>query len=177
MTEKSRPEALVAKNASDFDQLTEAIKDALKKIEGDRRLKPTQEVLAKLAGCTRGTLNNRGWPLTELDAVKQARKKKRESAQTERADVKAGASESDSEVETLRRQLQFSRTENSRLHDKNVELATELKQAKDLLAEVTRLTKNTRHDVTPSQPKRSPAQVVSLRERAVAKSDAVPSKQ
>lgn len=177
MTEKSRPEALIAKNASDFDQLTKAIEDALRKIESDRRLKPTQAVLAKLAGCTRGTFNNRGWPLTKLAELKHARKKKQESSRTEKVEVEAGASVTDSEVDTLRNQLQLSRTENSRLHDKNVELATELKQAKDLLAEVTRLTKNTRHDVTPSQPKRSPAQVVPLRERAVAKSDAGPSKQ
>ena len=60
MSDKSRNAALVAKNASDFDAMTQAIEDALKKIERDRRIKPTQGSLAKLVGCSRGTLNNRG---------------------------------------------------------------------------------------------------------------------
>lgn len=168
MTEKSRPDALVAKNQSDFDAMTHAVKSALKKIESDRRLKPTQATLAKLAGCTRGTLNNRGWPLTALIAIKTARRQKQESERL--SEPKATVAEPESEVDRLEKQLQLSRDENARLHDKNELLRKELQQAKDLLAEVTRLTRNTRQDATPSKPAPASGQVVTFREKAVAKS-------
>jgi len=169
MTGKSRPDALVAKNASDFDAMTQAIEEALNKIERDRRLKPTQTSLAKLAGCTRGTLNNRGWPLTRLSDIKRVRNQKREAEKS--TEQKVAAAKAELETSKLKKQLQLSRTENARLHAKNELFRKDLQQAKDLLAEVMRLTKNSRQDVTPSQPKRSSAKVVPLREVAVAKSD------
>ena len=175
MTEKSRPDALVAKNASDFDAMTQAIEKALNKIERDRRLKPTQESLAKLAGCTRGTLNNRAWPLTRLADIKRARARERKGEKS--TEPKAVAAKAELEADKLKNQLQLSRTENSKLHAKNELLRKELQQTKDLLAEVTRLTKNARLDATPSQPKRSTAKVVALRKSVVTKSDEEPSKQ
>lgn len=174
MTGKSRPDALVAQNASDFDAMTQAIEDALKKIERDRRIKPTQEALRKLVGCSRGTLNNRKWPLTKLGEIKRAREQQREAEKS--AEPKMVAAKAESETDRLKNQLQLSRTENARLHAKNELLRKELQQTKDLLAEVTRLTRNTRLDATPSRSKGSPAKVVPLRERAVAKSDEGPSK-
>lgn len=174
MTNKSRPDGLVAKQASDFDAMTQAIEDALKRIELDRRIKPTQEALKKLVGCSRGTLRNRGWPLTQLGDIKTAREQKRDADKTEQP--KPAAAKAESETDRLKNQLQLSRTENARLHAKNELLRKELQQTKDLLAEVTRLTRNTRLDATPSRSKGSPAKVVPLRERAVAKSDEGPSK-
>ncbi|WP_416400272.1 hypothetical protein [Alicycliphilus denitrificans] len=174
MTYKSLPEALVARNASDFDAMTQAIEDALRKIERDHRLKPTQQALAKLVGCARGTLNNRGWPLTRLADIKRAREQKQAEKS---AEPKDNAAKAESETEKLKNQLQLSRTENARLHAKNELLRKELLQAKDLLAEVTRLCKNSRQHVSPSQAQRSPARVVPLRELATAKSDSGPSKQ
>lgn len=172
MTEKLRPDALVAKNASDFDAMTEAIETALKKIEGDRRLKPIQATLAKLANCTRGTLNNRQWPLVRLQEIKTARKKelgaKRPPESTE------SAAKLESEMDELKRLLQLSRTENARLHDKNEELAKALQQSKDLLAEVARHTRNSRQDATPSKPRSSAVKVVPFREKAVTKSEQEP---
>ncbi|MDO9437710.1 hypothetical protein [Hydrogenophaga sp.] len=173
MTSKSLPEALVASNASDFDAMTQAINDALKKMERDHRLKPTQEALAKLVGCARGTLKNRGWPLTSLADIKTAREHKRAE---QLAKPKVVAAKTESETEKLENQLQLSRTENARLHAKIELLRRELQQAKDLLAEVTRLSKNSRQDVSPSQAQRSPAKVVLLREVATAKPDDGPSK-
>lgn len=174
MTDKSRPDALVAKNASDFDAMTQAIEDALKKIERDRRIKPTQSSLAKLVGCSRGTLNNRGWPLTKLSDIKRAREQKREAGKS--GAPKVVSEKVESEADTLKGQLRLSRTENARLHAKNELLCKELQQTKDLLAEVTRLTKNTRLDATPSRSKRLPAKVVPLRERVVAEFDVSPAK-
>ncbi|WP_046060263.1 hypothetical protein [Paracidovorax citrulli] len=168
MTNKSRPDALAAKNASDFDAMTQAIEDALEKIERDSRIKSTQGSLAKLVGCSRGTLNNRGWPLSKLGDIKRAREQ-REAEKS--AEPKKAASKAESETDRLNNQLQLSRTENARLHAKNELLRKELQQAKDLLAEVTRLSRNTRLDATPSRSKGSPTKVVPLRERAVAKSD------
>ncbi|WP_312524930.1 hypothetical protein [Comamonas sp.] len=174
MSGESRNAALVAKNASDFDAMTQAIDDALKKIERDRRIKPTQGVLAKLVGCSRGTLNNRGWPLTKLGEIKRAREQQREADKS--AEPKIVAAQAESESDRLNNQLQLSRTENARLHAKNELLRKELQQTKDLLAEVTRLTRNSRLDATPSRSKGSPANVVPLRKGAVAKSDEGPSK-
>lgn len=174
MTEKSRPDALVAKNASDFEAMTQSIEDALKKIEKDRRIKPTQASLAKLSGCTRGTLNNRGWPLTRLGAIKRAREKQKTERWVRQKEISI---EAESEVDRLKSQLQLSRTENARLHAKNELLRKELQQAKDLLAEVTRLTRNTQHDATPSHSKRSVAKVVPLGKRTVDKSERGPSQE
>ncbi|MFC4927917.1 MULTISPECIES: hypothetical protein [Delftia] len=174
MTGKSRPDALLAKNARRFDAMTQAIEDALKKIESDRRLKTTEESLAELVGCSRGTLRNRGWPLTQLGDIKTAREQKRDADKSEQP--KPAAAKAESETDRLKNQLQLSRTENARLHAKNELLRKELQQTKDLLAEVTRLTRNTRLDATPSRSKGSPAKVVPLRERAAAKSDEGPSK-
>lgn len=174
MTDKSRPDALVTKNASDFDAMTQAIEDALEKIERDSRIKPTQGSLAKLVGCSRSTLNNRGWPLSKLRDIKRAREQQREAKKS--ADRKKVAVKTESETDRLNNQLQLSRTENARLHAKNELLRKELQQAKDLLTEVTRLTRNTSLDATPSRSKVSPTKVVPLWDRAVAKSDKGPSK-
>jgi hypothetical protein len=174
MTDKARPDALVAKNASDFDAMTQAIEEALKKIERDRRLKPTQQALAKLVGCARGTLNNRGWPLTRLLDIKRERELKRETGRS--AEPKVVAAKAASEMDILKNQLQLSRTENARLHASYELLRRQLQQAQDLLTEVARLSENNRHDLTQSQPERSPAKVVRLREVDTTKSDGGPSK-
>lgn len=175
MTEKSLPDALTEKNARDFDAMTRAIEDALKKIERDHRLKPTQATLSRLANCTRGTLNNRGWPLTRLSEIKLARGEKQKPQKS--SELQAVSAKAISEIDTLKERLQLSRTENARLHAENSLLRKDLQQAKNLLEEVGRLTKNTRQDVTPSRFKPSPSKVVALREGAVAKSDGRPSEQ
>lgn len=75
---KSLPEALAEKNAQDFEDITLRIKGALEKIRKNSKLKPTQAVLAKLAECSRGTINNRKWPLEELEVIKHERKEQKQ---------------------------------------------------------------------------------------------------
>lgn len=65
---------LIEKNAQDFIDITKRLQDALNKIEHDPKLKPTQLTLVKLAKCSRGTINNRIWPLNELKRIKNLRK-------------------------------------------------------------------------------------------------------
>jgi uncharacterized coiled-coil protein SlyX len=61
------------RNEQDFEELTRKIWDALATIKKNR-YPATQEKLAELAGCTRKTLHNRGWPITELKKIKEERK-------------------------------------------------------------------------------------------------------
>jgi hypothetical protein len=62
------------RNEQDFEDLTRRILDALALIRKDPSIPATQEKLAKLAECTRKTLHNRGWPITELKKIKEERK-------------------------------------------------------------------------------------------------------
>lgn len=61
------------RNEQDFEDLTRKIRDALAKIRKTRSLPATQENLAELAGCTRKTLHNRSWPISELKKIKEER--------------------------------------------------------------------------------------------------------
>lgn len=67
------PPALEEKNAQDFQDVTNRIWEAIEKISLNKRYKPSQEVLAKLASVSRGTINNRKWPLDELKKIKAKR--------------------------------------------------------------------------------------------------------
>lgn len=74
---------LERKNDDDFLDVTNRIKAAITKIEASPRLKATQFVLCELANCSRGTINNRKWPLAELKRIKEARKAPKKSLETE----------------------------------------------------------------------------------------------
>jgi hypothetical protein len=74
MTKETSNPAFEEKNAQDFIEVTKKLQSALARIESDSRLKPTQAVLSKLAECSRGTINNRKWPLEKLKKIKAARK-------------------------------------------------------------------------------------------------------
>lgn len=65
--------ALEEKNAVDFAAVSARIESAIRKIRSDPKIKPTQAVLAKLAECSRGTINNRKWPLAQLKQIKADR--------------------------------------------------------------------------------------------------------
>jgi chromosome segregation ATPase len=72
------------RNEEDFEQITQAIDNAIQRLQGDPSEQATQENLAELAGCSRKTLHNREkmglthenriLPITELKAIQQARK-------------------------------------------------------------------------------------------------------
>ena len=74
VNKSSLPQALEEKNQADFITVTNRISDALQKISSNPKLKPTQSVLARLSKVSRGTLNNRVWPLEKLEEIKSQRK-------------------------------------------------------------------------------------------------------
>lgn len=76
-----------ARNAEDFDAITTAINLALAQLRAEPKLKPTEETLAKLAGCSRGTLRNRDWPIQSLKAIKSERKTKKATDAANKAAV------------------------------------------------------------------------------------------
>lgn len=62
-----------SRNEQDFEDLTRRISDALAHIRKNPSIPATQDKLAKIAECTRKTLHNRGWPITELKKIKEER--------------------------------------------------------------------------------------------------------
>lgn len=62
------------RNASDYREMSRRIADALEEIERDPDIPVTQKELAKRAKCNRGTLRNRGYPLTRLRDIAAKRK-------------------------------------------------------------------------------------------------------
>jgi len=63
--------------------VTKRIQDALEQMANDRRLKRTETNLAKLAGCSRGTLRNRKWPMEQLQRLKEESRSAKEVAEPE----------------------------------------------------------------------------------------------
>jgi len=107
MTTSGVPPALQEKNEQDFVDVTRRIQEALARIESNAKLKATQDVLAKLADCSRGTLNNRKWPLDQLRKIKDARKT---TVQVTIDETSAVAKE-ESRIERYKQQLYDSREE------------------------------------------------------------------
>lgn len=128
MSTSGIPAALQEKNEQEFVEVTRRIQDALARIESDPKLKASQDVLAKLANCSRGTLNNRKWPLDQLRKIKDARKAPVKLAIDETASI----AKEESRIERYKQQLYDSREEvllwKSRFDDANRQLA----QAQDL---------------------------------------------
>ncbi len=69
------------RNEQDFEDLTRKIQDAIATIKKTRSIPATQEKLAEMVGCTRKTLHNRGWPITDLKKIKEERKDNKDSKQ------------------------------------------------------------------------------------------------
>lgn len=94
------------RNQQDFMLVTKRIQDALELMTNDRRLKRTETNLARLAGCSRGTLRNRQWPLKQLQKLKDdARTAK------EQVEVEPRATRQKAQVERYREQLVKNRDE------------------------------------------------------------------
>lgn len=74
MEKPGRPDELTAQNEADFIAMKSRIQAALKTLRNDRKLKPTGDVLCDLANCSRGTLYNHRWSITELKAIRDERK-------------------------------------------------------------------------------------------------------
>jgi len=126
---------LVSRNEQDFLDVTKRLQTALDKIRGDLRVKATQESLARLAKCSRGTLVNRKWPLEELRKVKDERRS-RGRAPLSPSSV-ADTSEQ-SRIERYKEQLYLSREELLRWKDRHDKLAEDARAAEEVNARLVR---------------------------------------
>lgn len=61
------------RNQADYLAISQKIEEALRLISDDQKLPATEVSLANLAGCSRGTLRNRVYPLERLRAIKKQR--------------------------------------------------------------------------------------------------------
>jgi hypothetical protein len=126
MNESGISDALYEKNAQTFIEVTRRIQEALGRIANEPKLKATQDVLAQLADCSRGTLNNRQWPLQLLREIKVARN----APKLPTTDESAATNKVESRIERYKMQLQNSREElliwKSRHDDANERLADAL---------------------------------------------------
>ena len=132
--------ALQDKNDNDFVEVTRRLQTALAKIEADPKLKATQQVLGLLAECSRGTINNRKWPLEQLQRIKEARKAPKAAAKSAGHAVE----KEESRIERYKQQLFDSREEvlvwKSRHDDKASRLSELQEMAKALQRRIEALT-------------------------------------
>lgn len=94
------------RNQQDFMLITGRILDALKAMSDDRRLKRTEANLAKLAKCSRGTLRNRKWPISQLEKLKAEARKAKDEVEVEPKPVREQV-----RVERYKEQLSKNRDE------------------------------------------------------------------
>lgn len=99
------------RNLEDFKLISKSIAAALEKIDHDASIPATEKSLAELAGCSRGTLRNREWPLARLKLIKEDRGKKVAEKRTPKSKPK-------SNYEELIVALKASRTEAATWFDK-----------------------------------------------------------
>jgi hypothetical protein len=121
-------------NGVDFERLTTQIMEALSTIRAKRSIPATQEKLAELAGCSRKTLHNRSWPITELKKVKEARKDKgaaRDGSPHEPGET--GGTAGPDREELLTRDVENLMEENGKLFARNTELEEQYEQASELV--------------------------------------------
>lgn len=104
--DNSAPLPFDERNQQDFMLVTKSIQDALVQMANDRRLKRTEINLAKLAGCSRGTLRNRKWPIEQLQKLKEEAR-----SSPEEAEVEPRATREKARVERYRDQLMKNRDE------------------------------------------------------------------
>ena len=128
MTTSGLPSALQEKNEQEFVEVTRRIKEALAQIERDPKLRATQDMLAKLADCSRGTLNNRKWPLVQLRNIKAARK----APVQEIVDETAALAKEKSRIQRYKQQLDDSREEVLFWKTQYDDAVQQLAQARDL---------------------------------------------
>jgi hypothetical protein len=133
------------KNTADFERIGKNIALALDKIANDPSIPATEQSLANLAGCSRGTLRNRKWPLSRLRQIKLDRK-----SEAEKAHASPKHQREKTKEEELAASLSASRTEAARWFDKCKDVEADnrkLKRGNELLvaqnealkAEVARL--------------------------------------
>lgn len=111
------------RNEQDFEDLTRKISDAIATIKKTRSIPATQEQLARLVGCTRKTLNNRGWPISELKKIKEERKNSKQKNTT--VEHRLNAEKHIEREKMLIRQIRNLQEQNGKLFDQVQELEEE----------------------------------------------------
>lgn len=94
------------RNQQDFMLVTKRIQDALDRMATDRRVKRTETNLAKLAGCSRGTLRNRKWPMVQLKKLQEEARTAKENQEPEPRSIREKC-----RIERYRDQLSKNRDE------------------------------------------------------------------
>ncbi len=133
------------KNESDFNAITEKIQAALSTIENDVNLPATSEELAKLAGCSRKTLNNRIFPVEKLRQIKTERKKLKEE-KTKKRDCYADEDNVKSNEEILLLRVENFQRDNGRLFEQVQNLTEQLAVARDLAASLDKTVNSLREE-------------------------------
>jgi hypothetical protein len=144
-TARKRKAPYDERNDADFERIGKNISLALEKIANDPSVPATEQSLANLAGCSRGTLRNREWPLIRLREIKRERK-----SEAQRVKARPKRKREKTKEEELVALVNASRTEAARWFDKYSDAEAEkrkLKRANELLvaqnealkAEVARL--------------------------------------
>lgn len=121
------------RNQADYAEITTKIELALTKIGEDLTIPANEKILASLAGCSRGTLRNRVFPLVRLKEIKKLRVAKRKNKLTNLNDqyvVEMDAQSADDKV--LQNQLENSRNEAALWFDKCLDLEAKLKKYRRL---------------------------------------------
>lgn len=129
------------RNEADYRAISNKIEIALNLIAADLTIPATEASLAELAGCSRGTLRNRVYPLERLKSLKQLRTKNRRTARISPAHRIAVEVHID-EKKNLREQLNKSRSEVAVWVSKYSDLEREVKKLqrlKDVLLKGNRL--------------------------------------
>lgn len=136
------------RNEEDFEQMTQAIENAIQRLQEDLSEPATQDNLAELAGCTRKTLHNREkmglthenriLPLTELRAIQQARKSIEENSRKtpkrkSTLDQKVAVEAHINREKILIGQVNNYQEENAKLFDRVIELERENERSANLL--------------------------------------------
>jgi hypothetical protein len=122
MTDINNKPPYYKQNEADFLAITKLIEGALARLRRDKTKKATEKNLAKLAGCSRGTLRNRKWPLLELEAIKVERNESNEKSSDAEPAANSAATVHVDEKKTVEEQLRKSRSEIAVWVDKHAQL-------------------------------------------------------
>jgi hypothetical protein len=123
-----------ARNKTDYEDMSSRIANALVVLENSPELDATEENLARLAECSRGTLRNRGYPLARLKIIKEERRKAKEKESGEVTPAPRDPVEVHLEDKLrLLEDLQKSRTEAATWFDKYKESESEKKKQRRVI--------------------------------------------
>lgn len=119
------------RNEADYLELSRRIEIALKLIEDDPSIAATENSLASLAGCCRGTLFSRKYPLDRLRQIKNQRKQQKMlKFRNEKFVCRGEATTHRETISDLRSKLELSDQENAVLVQRYIAAEFEVAQLK-----------------------------------------------